>query len=98
MQQMQQAEVELLGSENDPAHLYDNAPCGYHSFDAGGVVIRMNDTELGWLGYSRADKVSKVRFLGSRIRATPSRLRVGVCETDGNRGADRYRIQADAKR
>jgi PAS domain S-box-containing protein len=72
MQQMQQAEVELLGLENDLADLYDNAPCGYHSCDADGVVIRMNDTELRWLGYSRANVVGKVRFsalVSSRLRA-----------------------------
>ncbi|CAG4884731.1 protein of unknown function [Georgfuchsia toluolica] len=42
--------------------LYENAPCGYHSCDAEGVVIRMNETELGWLGYSRAEIVGKVRL------------------------------------
>lgn len=30
--------------------LYDNAPCGYHSLDHEGRVLRMNQTELGWLG------------------------------------------------
>ena len=72
MQQMQRAEVESRESENELADLYDNAPCGYHSCDADGVVIRMNDTELGWLGYSRADIVGKVRFsalVSPRLRA-----------------------------
>jgi PAS domain S-box-containing protein len=39
--------------------LYNNAPCGYHSLDAGGVVRMMNDTELGWLGYSRDEVFGK---------------------------------------
>ncbi len=72
MQQMQRAEVELRESEGELADLYDNAPCGYHSCDADGVVIRMNDTELGWLGYSRVDIVGKVRFpalISARLRA-----------------------------
>jgi len=33
--------------------LYDNAPCGYHSLDHQGCVLRMNQTELGWLGLTR---------------------------------------------
>nr|WP_205741932.1 diguanylate cyclase [Halomonas marinisediminis] len=36
--------------------LYQHAPCGYHSLDSDGRVIRMNRTELEWLGY-RADEV-----------------------------------------
>ncbi|MGO1247563.1 MAG: sensor domain-containing diguanylate cyclase [Oceanisphaera sp.] len=35
--------------------LYDNAPCGYHSLDAKGDFIRINQTELEWLGYSREE-------------------------------------------
>lgn len=30
--------------------LYDHAPCGYHSLDHDGHVLRINQTELGWLG------------------------------------------------
>lgn len=36
--------------------LYEHAPCGYHSLDSEGRVIKMNHTELDWLGY-RADEV-----------------------------------------
>jgi PAS domain S-box-containing protein len=35
--------------------LYENAPCGYHSLGAGGQILRMNATELGWLGYTREE-------------------------------------------
>jgi diguanylate cyclase (GGDEF)-like protein/PAS domain S-box-containing protein len=31
--------------------LYERAPCGYHSLDRHGCLVRMNETELGWLGY-----------------------------------------------
>jgi PAS domain S-box-containing protein len=40
--------------------LYNNAPCGYHSLDKDGVYIRINDTELSWLGYSREEVVGKM--------------------------------------
>ena len=37
--------------------LYNNAPCGYHSVNAEGIFIRVNDTELSWLGYTREEMV-----------------------------------------
>ena len=42
--------------------LYDNAPCGYHSIDAAGLIVRINDTELGWLGYARDEVVGRMRM------------------------------------
>jgi PAS domain S-box-containing protein len=40
--------------------LYDNAPCGYHSLNADGLIVRMNQTELDWLGYERQEVVGKL--------------------------------------
>ena len=42
--------------------LYNNAPCGYHSVDRNGIVIRINDTELGWLGYRRDEVEGKAHI------------------------------------
>lgn len=42
--------------------LYNRAPCGYHSLDPNGVFIRINDTELQWLGYARDEVVGKMRI------------------------------------
>ncbi|HKQ25563.1 MAG TPA: CHASE3 domain-containing protein [Burkholderiales bacterium] len=42
--------------------LYNNAPCGYHSLDKDGNFVRINDTELSWLGYSRDEVIGKLRF------------------------------------
>jgi diguanylate cyclase (GGDEF)-like protein/PAS domain S-box-containing protein len=39
--------------------LYDHAPCGYHSLDHEGRVLRMNLTELGWLGLTRDQAVGR---------------------------------------
>ena len=44
------------------ADLYNNAPCGYHSLDADGLIVRMNDTELTWLGYAREEIVGQRRM------------------------------------
>ena len=40
--------------------LYDNAPCGYHSLNAEGIIVRMNQTELNWLGYTRDEVIGKL--------------------------------------
>jgi PAS domain S-box-containing protein len=42
--------------------LYDHAPVGYHSLDAHGLLVRMNETELEWLGYAREEIVGRMRF------------------------------------
>ncbi|MGE3977870.1 MAG: PAS domain S-box protein [Nitrospira sp.] len=42
--------------------LYNRAPCGYHSLDATGRYIEVNDTELQWLGCRREDLVGQQRF------------------------------------
>lgn len=41
-------------------NLYDNAPCGYHSLDVDGMIVRMNQTELDWLGYKREEAIGKL--------------------------------------
>lgn len=45
--------------------LYENAPCGYHSLDANGIVTRINQTELNWLGYDKKEVIGQSfeRFL-----------------------------------
>ena len=43
--------------------LYNHAPCGYHSLDAYGVIVRINDTELEMLGYREDEVVGKKRFV-----------------------------------
>lgn len=42
--------------------LYNRAPCGYHSLDMDGTVVRINDTELQWLGYERDEIIGIKRF------------------------------------
>lgn len=42
--------------------LYQNAPCGYHSLDSNGYFMKINDTELGWLGLSRGEVVGRLRL------------------------------------
>lgn len=42
--------------------LYNNAPCGYHSLNPEAVFVRINDTELRWLGYTREEVIDQRRF------------------------------------
>jgi PAS domain S-box-containing protein len=53
---------ELQRSKQEIEDLYNRAPCGYHSLDATGTLVRINDTELNWLGYSRDEVLNKVKF------------------------------------
>jgi len=39
--------------------LYDNAPAGYHSLDANGRYVMINQTELSWLGYTRDEMIGR---------------------------------------
>ncbi|MBF0569886.1 MAG: PAS domain S-box protein, partial [Candidatus Omnitrophica bacterium] len=42
--------------------LFNNAPCGYHSLNKDGGFVRINDTELRWLGRTREEVVGKMRL------------------------------------
>ena len=42
--------------------LYNQAPCGYHSVNAQGVYVLINQTELDWLGYARDEVVGQQHF------------------------------------
>jgi len=56
------AHLALKTAADEMRDLYENAPCGYHSLDARGTVIQMNDTELRWLGYRREEIVGRMRL------------------------------------
>jgi PAS domain S-box-containing protein len=58
-----QAESALQEYIHQVEDLYNNAPCGYHSLDAEGIIVRINDTELNWLGYTRDELLNKKKFV-----------------------------------
>ena len=53
---------ELSAAVRELNDLYNQAPCGYHSLDKDGIILRINDTELDWLGYARDEVVGKKRI------------------------------------
>lgn len=59
IEERKRAEGELKTSAEQLRDLYNKAPCGYHSLDAGGVFVQINDTQLKWLGYPREELVGK---------------------------------------
>lgn len=63
------AAEKLLKSAKEIEDLYDNAPCGYHSLDKDGIFVRVNNTELKWLGYTKGELVGRWNF---RDMLTPS--------------------------
>lgn len=56
------AELALRKSSEEIEGLYNYAPCGYHSLDKNGYYVKINHTELTWLGYSREEMIGKMRF------------------------------------
>jgi PAS domain S-box-containing protein len=68
-----QAEEERRLAAAEILDLYENAPCGYHSLGPDGTVLRMNATELSWLGYSREELVGRKTFADL---VTPESLKV----------------------
>jgi PAS domain S-box-containing protein len=57
------AEHAAQASAAEIESLYNEAPCGYHSVDKNGTFVRINDTELAWLGYNRDEVVGKLKFI-----------------------------------
>jgi PAS domain S-box-containing protein len=71
MTEQKQAQLELQRSADEIRDLYDHAPCGYHSLDKDGLIVRINNTELQWLRYAPGEVIGKLQF--SDIVAPKSR-------------------------
>lgn len=68
-----QTEEALRRSYAEIEDLYNHAPCGYQSLDSEGRIVRINDTQLAWLGYRRDEIVERTVFadlLTGRSRST----------------------------
>jgi len=63
IKQRASAERAAQASTAETESLYNEAPCGYHSVDKDGIFVRMNNTELAWLGYSRDEVIGKLKFI-----------------------------------
>ncbi|MEH1946353.1 MAG: PAS domain S-box protein [Nostoc sp.] len=54
-----EAQEALAKYAHEVEDLYNNAPCGYHSLDSQGRLIKVNETELQWLGYTREEMIGQ---------------------------------------
>ncbi len=55
----QRAESTLRDYVSEFEELYHNAPCGYHSLDPTGKILRINRTELQMLGYTETEIIGR---------------------------------------
>lgn len=51
--------LDLRLTEEDPDDLYEHAPCGYCSCLPDGTLVKLNQTALNWLGYTRQELVAR---------------------------------------
>ncbi|WP_291009989.1 PAS domain S-box protein [Hydrogenophaga sp.] len=61
-QELALANQRIRETLDDAQSLYNQAPCGYHSVDGEGLFVRINQTELDWLGYQREEVLGRLRF------------------------------------
>ena len=64
------AEQQIQQQADELDDLYNHAPCGYHSLDENGVIQKINDTELAWLGYTRDEIVGRRRITEFQTEST----------------------------
>lgn len=57
--EIKEKESALHQSIHEFEDLYNHAPCGYHSLDADGRIVKINQTELNWIGYGRDEVIGK---------------------------------------
>jgi len=60
--ELKRLQEELLAIRTELEDFYNKAACGHHSLDEKGMFLRINDTELGWLGYTREEVVGRKSF------------------------------------
>ena len=53
---------ELASKELEIATFYNHSPSGHFSTDGNGIINKINDTLLVWLGYAKEDIIGKVTW------------------------------------
>jgi len=62
MTQRKGLELRLAELTRELDDFYEHAPCGYHSLAADGTILRINATELDWLGYRRDEVIGRMKI------------------------------------
>ena len=91
------AEQEAASRAREIEDLYNQAPCGYHSLDKDGVIVQINDTELGWLGYAREEVVGRkiTDFFTPESREMFRRDFIGYTGADAHLNVDMELVRKD---
>ncbi len=68
--------ADLVAALAEAEDLYEHAPVGYHALDRDGRYVRVNATELEWLGYRRSELIGRPLrdLLTEASRATMQRF------------------------
>jgi PAS domain S-box-containing protein len=69
-----QAGIALRKRAEQFEDFYHNAPCGYCSLDADGVVVQINDSGLKWLARAREEVVGKLKLADLLTPASAKRF------------------------
>ena len=65
---------QLASKELELEIFYNHSPSGYFSTDGIGIINKINDTLLGWLGYTKEDIIGKVTWQSLLSRVVQSYL------------------------
>lgn len=90
------AEQNLRQTARELEDLYQNAPCGYHTLDADGQFLRINNTELDWLGYSRLELLNKIDLKSILTDASRVRFERGYAQLVRN--GDAFELELECVR
>jgi diguanylate cyclase (GGDEF)-like protein/PAS domain S-box-containing protein len=79
----------------DSSDAYERAPCGYVSHNAERTLVKINDTALAWLGYSRDEVVDKFTIDDIFVPAEVPEMRVRfeALVKEGDRFESHCRLQ-----
>jgi len=95
-----QVEEALRESEARFSQLYDEAPVGYHEFDAEGRITRVNRTELDMLGYTAEDMLGRFvwEFIVEREASIKAFAAKVAGEIEPGRSFERTYLRKDGTR
>jgi len=91
-----QMEARLAEAAERLHDLYDNAPCGYHSLDAEGRFVQINELALSWLGCRREEVLHRLgpQDFFSEAGRSLFRLMYPVFKDEGSLGPIEFELRS----
>ncbi len=97
----EQAEEALRESQARYRQLWDDAPVAYHTLDARGIILHVNQTEAAMLGYTKKEMVGKSIFdfvLAEQRKEAKERFRLKLAGEAVPKDLDRIYVRKDGSR